>query len=163
MNRDAFDDLMTGLDSAMIVVTACDGRERAGCLVGFHSQCSIEPARYAVWLSKANHTYLVALRSTHLVVHFLAEHDRELAERFGGETGDEVDKFAGVEWTPGPDGVPMLTACPNRIVVRRTVLLDETSDHACVMTEPIEISVTPGFVPLRYASVRDIDAGHDAH
>lgn len=30
------------------------GRERAGCLVGFASQCSLRPVRFAVWLSEAN-------------------------------------------------------------------------------------------------------------
>ena len=44
---------------------------RAGCLVGFHSQSSIDPRQYAVWLSKANHTYPVALRSELFAVHFL--------------------------------------------------------------------------------------------
>ena len=31
----------------MVVVTTAQGDERAGCLVGFHAQSSIEPPRYA--------------------------------------------------------------------------------------------------------------------
>jgi flavin reductase (DIM6/NTAB) family NADH-FMN oxidoreductase RutF len=41
-----------------------------------------------------------------LVVHFVPEQAEELALLFGGETGDEVDKFARCEWRPGPDGDP---------------------------------------------------------
>jgi hypothetical protein len=48
---------------------------------------SMGPERYCVWLSKANHTYRVALRSTHLAVHFLTAADRGLAERFGYSGG----------------------------------------------------------------------------
>ncbi|MCZ9345338.1 flavin reductase family protein, partial [Streptomyces sp. TRM76130] len=48
------------LDPEMCVVTAAAGRERAGCLAGFASQCSLRPARFAVWLSEANRTYEVA-------------------------------------------------------------------------------------------------------
>ncbi len=51
---DPFTDL---LDYPMYVVTAEADGERAGCLVGFASQCSIQPARFMVWLSKTNRTY----------------------------------------------------------------------------------------------------------
>jgi hypothetical protein len=58
MTDDHFGTIASSLDAALIVVTAAEGRQRAGCLVGFHSQSSIEPWRYCVWLSKANYTYL---------------------------------------------------------------------------------------------------------
>jgi flavin reductase (DIM6/NTAB) family NADH-FMN oxidoreductase RutF len=47
--------------------------------VEFHVQSSIEPQRYRVLLSKANYTYPVALRSSHLVIHFLTADDLPLA------------------------------------------------------------------------------------
>jgi flavin reductase (DIM6/NTAB) family NADH-FMN oxidoreductase RutF len=50
-----FTTLMAALDSPLIVVTTADERERAGCLVEFHVQSSIDPHRYCVWLSKANY------------------------------------------------------------------------------------------------------------
>jgi len=68
--------------------------------------------RYCVWLSKANFTYRVALRSTHLGIHFLTAADLPLAERFGTLTGDQVDKFAGVRTVPGPGGVSVLETAP---------------------------------------------------
>jgi flavin reductase (DIM6/NTAB) family NADH-FMN oxidoreductase RutF len=162
VNKDAFDALMAGADSAMVVVTVSDGDERAGCLVGFHTQCSIDPPRFAVWVSKANHTCRVALRSSHLAVHFLGGDDRDLAELFGGETGDEVDKFEAVDWEPGPGGVPVLRRCDNRVVLRRLVLLDESSDHLCIVAEPVDAACSAGFMPLRLGAVTDIDPGHDA-
>ena len=47
-----FNTLMAALDPPLIVVTVADERERAGCLVEFHVQSSIEPQRYRVLLSK---------------------------------------------------------------------------------------------------------------
>src|SRR5712672_2014870 len=88
------DALTSELDYPMVIVTTVADGERSGCLVGFHSQCSIHPARWALWVSKANHTYGVALRATRLAVHFPSVDDVDLAELFGEETGDEVDKFA---------------------------------------------------------------------
>ena len=58
-----FDALVAVLDAAVVVVTAADGDDRDGCLVGFHSQCSIDPPRYAVWLSRANRTFDLAQRT----------------------------------------------------------------------------------------------------
>jgi flavin reductase (DIM6/NTAB) family NADH-FMN oxidoreductase RutF len=165
VDRDAFDDIMASLDSPMVVVTAATGRERAGCLVGFHVQCSIEPPRYAVWLSKANHTCRVALHSRHLAVHFLTPGDRELAELFGTTSGDELDKFSRCEWGAGEGGVPLLEVGGGRVVGRRTAFLDEGSDHICFVVEPLEAERGPRFAAgarLRLSDVSDLEPGHPA-
>ena len=124
-----FNTLMAALDSPLVIVTTADDRERAGCLVEFHGQSSIEPQRYCVWLSKANYTYRVALYASHLVIHFLTADDLPLAELFGTQTGDTVDKFAGLPVDSGPGGAPVLRQCPNWLAVRRIALLDEGGDH----------------------------------
>jgi flavin reductase (DIM6/NTAB) family NADH-FMN oxidoreductase RutF len=103
-----FDVLERSVDTPMIVVTAANGVERSGCLVGFWTQCSIHPVRCVILLSKTNHTYRVARFAPTLAVHVLREGDEALAERFGAETGDDVDKFAGLAWNVGPGGAPVL-------------------------------------------------------
>ena len=60
MSSDALAHLCESLDGPMAIVTAFDGRERSGCLVGFHTQCSIAPSRWIVCISKKNHTYGIA-------------------------------------------------------------------------------------------------------
>jgi flavin reductase (DIM6/NTAB) family NADH-FMN oxidoreductase RutF len=162
MSDDAFDAIMESVDARMVVVTASSGSERAGCLVGFHSQSSIEPARYSVWLSKANHTYRVALRSTHLGVHFLTAHDLQLAERFGTLTGDETDKFAGLAVRSGDGDVPLLENCANWVVLRRTALLDEGGDHVCVAGEIVAAGGRGTFEALRLSRVSHLVPGHSA-
>ena len=160
MADDGLSALLSNADPAMIVVTASADGERAGCLVGFHAQSSITPARYCVWLSKANHTYRVGLRSTHFGVHFLAAGDRPVAETFGALTGDETDKFAGRSVLSGPGGVPLLTELPNRLVGRRLCVLDDGGDHVCVNLEPVAASPGAAFTPLRLSQVLDIEPGH---
>lgn len=162
MPSDAFDDIMASLDTPMAIVTTARGDERAGCLIGFHAQSSITPGRYCVWISKANHTYRVLLRSTHLAVHFLTARDRPIATLFGTRTGDDIDKFEHCRSTLGDNGVPILTDCPNHIVVRRIALLDEGGDHICVVTEPVSVRSTGRFTPLRLSDVDDLVPGHDA-
>jgi flavin reductase (DIM6/NTAB) family NADH-FMN oxidoreductase RutF len=86
-----FNELVGGLEYPMFIVTARAGDEPLGCLVGFATQTSIDPPRFAVCLSHNNRTYRHARDAEHLGVHCVPEHATELAELFGGETGDEVD------------------------------------------------------------------------
>ena len=162
MAEHVFNTLMAALDSPLIVVTTADERERAGCLVEFHVQSSIEPQRYCVWLSKANYTYRVALYSSHLVIHFLTADDLPLAELFGTQTGDTVDKFAGLPVDSGPGGAPVLRQCPNWLAVRRIALLDEGGDHVCLTTEPVAGQTAGPFRPLRISQAGHLRAGHGA-
>jgi flavin reductase (DIM6/NTAB) family NADH-FMN oxidoreductase RutF len=159
---DDFAAIIERADTTMVIVTASYRDERGGCLVGFHCQCSIEPARHAVWLSKANHTCRVALQATHLGVHFLGSDDRALAERFGELSGDDIDKFAGCDVVEGPHGVPVLSACENRMVGRRTTAMDDSSDHVCFIVEPIEVHRSTASAPMRLSGVSDLTPGHAA-
>ena len=101
---------MTGrLDYPMLLVTTVADGERAGCLVGFSTQCSIDPPRFIACLSDKNRTQRVASRADALAVHFLPAGATGLARLFGSETGDDVDKFAQCRWHTGPSAYPSST------------------------------------------------------
>ncbi|MFJ3582447.1 flavin reductase family protein [Streptomyces sp. NPDC090127] len=131
------DGFTSPLDLPMYVVTtaAPDG-ERAGCLVGFASQSSIDPPRFVVWLSRANHTYEVACRATHLTVHLIGPEHRAAARLFGEETGDAVDKFARVDWWPGEAGSPVLAHCLGWFTGTVEARLDG-GDHVGFLLAPV--------------------------
>jgi flavin reductase (DIM6/NTAB) family NADH-FMN oxidoreductase RutF len=160
-----FSSIVEALDQAMVVVTTAAGDERAGCLVGFHSQASIEPSRWVTWLSKANHTCRVGLRASHLAVHFLDRSQRGLAERFGTRTGDDGDKFDGLALTTAggtAGGVPLLDDCPHRMLGRRATVLDDGGDHVCVVLEVEDVWTGGRLDPLRLSDVADLEPGHPA-
>jgi flavin reductase (DIM6/NTAB) family NADH-FMN oxidoreductase RutF len=156
-----FSDLVAAVDPAMAIVTTLSGDERAGCLVGFHVQCSITPPRHAIWLSKANHTFRVGVHARYFAVHFPSEESTEVPELFGTVSGDTVDKFARCDWERGPGGVPLLSSCPNRFVATRVTLLDDGGDHVCLVLSPTEVAAAP-FRPLRLSQVAHLEPGHDA-
>lgn len=155
------DPFLGGLDNPMFVVTTVHPRsgDRAGCLVGFASQCSIEPDRFVVWLSHSNHTYRVAVDAELLAVHSLGREQRDLAALFGTLTGDRVDKFARCSWRAGPSGVPIVDTCPRWFVGR---ILDQTAwgNHTGFLLSPIEAAGSPSPPPLMYSEVMDLRAGH---
>jgi flavin reductase (DIM6/NTAB) family NADH-FMN oxidoreductase RutF len=157
----AFNEIVGELDYPMLLVTAAAGDERAGCLVGFATQCSISPPRFLVCISKKNRTFRVASRAELLGVHFLAEPDADLAELFGGETGDRIDKFARVDWEPGHGGTPLVARCPNRFVGR---ILDreDVGDHVGLLLEPVSAERGADVRPFPFHRAKRIEPGHEA-
>ena len=159
---DQFDAIMARLDSPMAIVTTASDQDRAGCLVGFHTQSGIAPSSLSVWLSKANHTFRVAVFAEVFAVHFLGQDDMELAELFGTVSGDDADKFERCSWSSGPDEVPLLDGCGNRAVGRKIALLDTQADHVCLVLDPVEATYGGEFEPLRLSQVAHLRAGHEA-
>ncbi|ATL32539.1 flavin reductase family protein [Streptomyces formicae] len=149
------------LDPELCVVTAEADGERAGCLVGFASQCSIRPVRYVVWLSNLNRTCRVAARADHLAVHLLGHEQYATARLFGGECGDHVDKFARVRWTRGPAGTVLLDEARAWLVGRVTERVDG-GDHIGFLLAPEASGTGPDATrpPFRLADADDIEAGH---
>jgi flavin reductase (DIM6/NTAB) family NADH-FMN oxidoreductase RutF len=134
-----FDRLMGRLDYPMFVVTAAADGEVGGCLVGFATQCSIEPPRFLACISKANRTFRVASHATHLAVHVLDRSDAGLAQHFGSKTGDDVDKFDEIQWSPGPGGVPLIADIDARFVGE---VLDrfDVGDHVAHVLAPVDVA-----------------------
>lgn len=83
-------------------------------------------------------------RGSHYAINILAASQRRLAERFASKT---IDRFAGVAWTPGASGAPLLDGaaavfeCFNRSQY-------EEGDHVIFVGEVERCSVTPGATPL---------------
>lgn len=158
---DVFESLVGELEHPMLIVTAAAAGERAGCLVGFATQTSIDPGRFLVCLSKRNRTELVACEAGTLVVHFAPPDRDDLAELFGGETGDEVDKFERCEWREGPGGAPVLGGCPNWFAGEVLERLD-LGDHAGYALRPIAGEHSAPVETLPFGRASRIEPGHEA-
>ena len=154
-------ELVDQLDYAMFIVTVAASNDRAGCLVGFATQCSVDPPRFLVCLSDKNRTFRVARDAEVMVVHLVPEEATGLADLFGAETGDDTDKFARCAWSPGPEGTPVLDDCPNwfagRILERY-----EAGDHWAFLLEPFEAASQSGEEPFTFHRARRMEPGHEA-
>jgi flavin reductase (DIM6/NTAB) family NADH-FMN oxidoreductase RutF len=150
------------LDYPMFVVTTRAGDERSGCLVGFATQVSVEPARFLIGLSKNNHTYRVATDADRLVVHLLDRSRRNLAELFGATTGDQVDKFACCDWHDGPGAVPVLDGAAAWFS-GPVIGTYPVGDHVGFLVEMDAADVRdPDATLLTFSAVKDVAPGHEA-
>ena len=146
--------MLDELDFPMFIATVPGD----GCLVGFATQCSIDPVRFLVCLSNKNKTYRLAADATHMALHVVPEDRGDLAKLFGGETADEVDKLGEVEWRPGPGGAPLIEGCP--YVVGPLIDRFDVGDHVAFV---IDVETEEGSAtPLRFERARVIDPGHEA-
>jgi flavin reductase (DIM6/NTAB) family NADH-FMN oxidoreductase RutF len=154
----AFDALVGRLDYPMFIVTVAAEGERSGCLVGFTTQCSVDPPRFIACLSKNNRTFRVLSEAAEMAVHVVPEDGGGLVELFGGETGDEVDKFERCRWHEGPRGLPLLDDCPAWFagaVVERV----DAGDHLAVLVEPFAAEDGGGGQYSARAAM-EVDPGH---
>jgi flavin reductase (DIM6/NTAB) family NADH-FMN oxidoreductase RutF len=158
--RATFNAIVGNLEYPMFIVTARAGDERLGCLVGFATQTSIDPPRFAVCLSHKNRTYRRGADADALGVHCVPADGPALAELFGGETGDEVDKFARCDWHDGPEGVPILEECVNWFVGRVLDRVD-AGDHHLFVLEPVAASAGGGD-EFTFHRAKRIEPGHEA-
>jgi flavin reductase (DIM6/NTAB) family NADH-FMN oxidoreductase RutF len=157
---ESFNSLMAELDYPMFIVTTVgDDGERAGCLIGFATQISIKPPRFLAGLSHKNRTHRVARRAEYLGVHFVPADGEEIAELFGSETGDEVDKFERCAWHEGPAGVPIVDGLPNWFVGR---ILDRVDggDHDAMILEPVAAERQAEEEELTFHRAKRIEPGH---
>jgi flavin reductase (DIM6/NTAB) family NADH-FMN oxidoreductase RutF len=156
-----FDALVGKLDYPMFIVTTRSGEEVAGCLIGFATQCSIDPPRFLICLSDKNRTTRLARQAEAVAVHFVHASAEDLAHLFGGRTGDDFDKFAHCKWHQCPRGLPILDECDNWFAA--TILARHAlGDHVAFLLDPIEVHTGTSFDEFTFHRARRIDPGHEA-
>jgi flavin reductase (DIM6/NTAB) family NADH-FMN oxidoreductase RutF len=161
---EAFERFAAHGDAQVVIVTTNAGDESGGCLVGFATQCSIDPVRYLVCLSKANRTYALACRAEALAVHVLhdTDDDRRLAHLFGEVTErDSVDKLARCGWRVGPWGLPVLDG--RDWFAGEIVTTHDVGDHVAFVIA-VGAGGTPHAAdpPLGYQALRTLEPGNPA-
>jgi flavin reductase (DIM6/NTAB) family NADH-FMN oxidoreductase RutF len=159
----SFDQLVGMLDYTMFVVTTQANGHPSGCLVGFATQTSIRPPRFLAGLSKKNHTTRVAAQSNYLAVHVLARSHVDLVRLFGGQTGDQVDKFERCSWHIGPEDMPILDDAAAWFVGKTLERID-FGDHIGYLLEPVTGAAAqrPDEGLVSFSDTAEMEPGHEA-
>jgi flavin reductase (DIM6/NTAB) family NADH-FMN oxidoreductase RutF len=150
------------LDCPYYVITVrAPDEEMSGCLATFVTQCSIDPPNFIACVSRVNHTWGVAVRSTAMGLHLLGRDQQGVARLFGEETGDVVDKFADVDWRLGTTGAPLLADVA--VAVEGTILGHfSVGDHEAFLVRATRAAAGPEQGLLTVRSGPPIHPGHPA-
>lgn len=131
-------------------VTVVTTSDRDGTPLGkaansFHA-VSLDPPLVAWCVDVASTRYAEWLAANAYAVHVLGDHQTDLVKRFAARGGD---KFTGLEWTPGPLGVPLLDHAHLRVIVR-VVDRHPAGDHTYLIGEVLDIEAGDQTNPLLF-------------
>ena len=133
--------------TGVVVITAIDDAGAAvGMVVGSFTSVSLEPPLVAYLPTRTSATYARLRTSSHFCVNILAADQQELCGRFASRT---PDKFAGVEWTPGAHGAPVLPGVVGSIECEVAQEFDG-GDHMIVVGRVLALDIQRPTLPLLF-------------
>jgi len=100
--RDAFGEFMTGVT---VVTTRGTAGEPSGLTANSFSSLSLDPPLALFSIGRSSNTFEDFEAGNGFVIHILADDQRDLATRFATKG---IDRFEGVDWSPGFDGLPVI-------------------------------------------------------
>lgn len=131
--------------TGVCIVTA---RAADGTLVGLtansFNSVSLSPPLVLWSLAQRAGSMPVFSRGSHYAIHILAAEQKALAQRFATR---DIDRFAGVAWSEGTAGVPVLQGCAAVFECANRSQYEE-GDHVIFVGEVERCRVTPQAHPL---------------
>ena len=130
--------------TGVTVVTTMDDGTPRGLAVNAYSSISLDPPTVLVCIMRTSTTHDCLYRARHLAINILSTDQLDVVDRFASKA---ADKFAGLDWAPGPFGSPLigrssawmevelrerLQASTHTIFIGRVVHADVTDRHAMV-------------------------------
>ena len=137
--RDAFGTFMTGVT---VVTTVDDTGQPLGFTANSFASVSLDPPLLLVQISRNSVNYVKFTSSRGFAVNILSEGQKDVSTTFARPV---ADRFAGIDWQPGPFGSPILPGvsawfdCAMQQIV-------EAGDHAILIghVEAFHASAAPG-------------------
>ena len=127
----------------LYVVTSNDGKRDNGLIVNSVTQLTDNPYRVAVNINKANYSHHVIQQTGVLNVNCLSvEAPFSVFERFGFQSGREVDKFADyTAYQNAENGVPYITEGTNAYLAVKVSQTVDLGSHTMFIGEVTEMEV----------------------
>ena len=125
-------------------VTAAPGGEPDGLVVNSLASVSLEPPLVSFCPSRGSLTWRRMRQARHFGVSVLARSHEPFARR---AAAPGADRFAGVEWTLGRNGVPVLSGALAQLECE-IVAEHPAGDHWIVVCHVVEARVAPAGEPL---------------
>lgn len=151
--RDTLGLFVTGVT---VITTAAEDGERIGITANSFNSVSLDPPLILWSIAQTSRSLAAFDAATNFAVHILREDQVELSRRLASP---HMDKFAGLETSPGLGGAPLLPDCAARLecsVYGR----HPAGDHTIYVARVEKLQSDPSARPLvyhggRYAALAD--------
>lgn len=141
--RNALGRFATGI--TVVTAAAPDGTP-VGLTVNSFNSLSLEPPLVLWSLGNQSAYRTVFEQASHYAIHILTADQEELSQRFAMR---QEDRFAGLDWQPGPGGAPLLSGCCATFEVANEIR-HPGGDHLLFIGQVERFSHDPAAVPLLY-------------
>lgn len=144
---------MYNLTYGLFVLTASEEGKDSGCIINTAGQVTSTPNRISIAVNKANHTHDVVMNTRKFNLSILSEKaDFSLFQRFGFQSGRDVDKFEGFDaWERSLNDVPYITQGTNAFIsawVEQTV---DLGTHTLFIAQVVDMEVLSSDRSCTYA------------
>jgi flavin reductase (DIM6/NTAB) family NADH-FMN oxidoreductase RutF len=140
--RQALGMFATGV--TVVTTIAPDGSPR-GLTANSFTSVSLSPPLVLVCIDRAAKSYTAFTQGNGFAINILSQDQRELSQRFASKA---ADKFAGVDWSKGANGAPILDGALAWLECRQWRWVT-AGDHIVLIGEVVDLGVNPG-QPLAY-------------
>ena len=133
--------VMYALSYGLFVLSARQGGKDNGCITNTAIQVTTDPNRIAVAINKSNYTHDMVKEAGRFTVSILSEEAKfDLFQRFGFQSGRDVDKFAGFEQHTGKDadGIRYVTQGANAWLSCKVVSATDLGTHTLFLADVLD-------------------------
>jgi flavin reductase (DIM6/NTAB) family NADH-FMN oxidoreductase RutF len=140
--------------TGVTVVTAMDDGKPRGLAVNAFSSVSLDPPTVMVAVQRTSSTHDCLFRASHLAINILSIDQLDVVGRFAAKSDD---KFAGLDWEPGPFGSPLLkrSGAQMEVAIRERL---QASTHTLFVCRVVHATVSDRH-PMVYSAGRFFDGG----
>ena len=133
--------VMYSLSYGLFVLSARRGDKDNGCITNTAIQVTTTPNRIVVAVNKSNYTHDMVAETGRFAVSILSEEAKfDLFQRFGFQSGRDVDKFAGFEahTARDADGIRYVTQGTNAWLSCKVVSMTDLGTHTLFLADVLD-------------------------
>lgn len=145
---------VTGVTVVTTIDNENDQPRPRGLAVNAFSSISLDPPTVLVCVMRSSSTHDVLFRSEHLAINILSVDQLDVVKAFSTKA---EDKFAGLTWSPAPQGSPYLHGTAARMEVRIREWL-QASTHTIFICRVVGAETTDAH-PMVYSAGGFYDGG----
>jgi flavin reductase (DIM6/NTAB) family NADH-FMN oxidoreductase RutF len=149
ISQDLFKRVMRHWAGGVSIVTTRRGDDIHGLTVSGFVGVSLEPPLVLVSIGHNQHSHAWIRDSGRFAVNFLRADQIELSDRFAGRQGEDLDRFAGVDYRAEVSGAPILQDCLAWFDCR-VAAAHEVGDHTLFVGDILAGEVLSDAAPLVY-------------
>jgi flavin reductase (DIM6/NTAB) family NADH-FMN oxidoreductase RutF len=140
--------------TGVTVVTALDGDTPRGLAVNAFASISLDPPTVMVAVQHTSSTHECLFTADHLAINILSTGQLDVVTTFATKS---TDKFANLDWTPGPFGSPLIdrSAAVMEVEIRERL---QASTHTVFICRVVHADVSERH-PMVYSAGKFFDGG----